>query len=210
MPDLDLRWLRPELQQEYLELRYEVAALRLELALKRLVALLRKTNFDPDQPRDDQGRWTDAGAETALADLVDEIDPTLLQDIAYPGDYHDFVRDHMVDVFRAAGHTVVTEVRLTLPGTPPITARIDILTVSPNGTLSGVEIKTGENPTYTAEQAIVYPHAIGGAGVFSIDQKIRSLGLTPGEPLPPFVITELYAAYPGAKLRLRDLPAEPR
>lgn len=205
VPEAQLQAIRSTLLAQ----KFQIAAERVLLAAERLASLLRKANFDPEQPRDDHGRWTDTGA--SVTDLIDGIDPDeLLQDVAYPGDYHDVVRDHMVEVFRAAGHTVVTEVRLTLPGTPPITARLDILTVSPNGTLSGVEIKTGDNPTYTAEQAIVYPHAIGGAGVFSMDQKIRALGLTPGKPLPPFVITELYAAYPGAKLRLRDLPADPR
>lgn len=194
-----------------LELKCEFAAQRVLLAVRRLAVLYRKAGFNPDEPRDDHGRWTDAGGTNAsIGGLIDNIDlGSLLQEIAYPGDYHDVVRDHMVKVFRSVGHVVVTEVSLTLPGTPPITARLDILTRSPNGTLSGVEIKTGENPTYTAEQAIVYPHAIGGAGVVSLDGKISALGLTPGSRLPPFGITELYAPRPGEPLRLRELPADP-
>lgn len=46
-----------------LNLKCEVAALRFILAVRRLSNLLRKGGFDPDQPRDDRGRWTDAGGD---------------------------------------------------------------------------------------------------------------------------------------------------
>jgi hypothetical protein len=41
--------------------RVELYSLRFELAFLKLEFLLRKANFDPEQPRDDQGRWTDGG-----------------------------------------------------------------------------------------------------------------------------------------------------
>lgn len=40
--------------------RWRDAALKLEASLLRL-RLLEKANFDPDQPRDDRGRWSDQG-----------------------------------------------------------------------------------------------------------------------------------------------------
>ena len=50
-----------------LELRYDIAYIRLLVAdLRRHLAL--KTGFNPDQPRDDHGRWTDAGGGTQVAE----------------------------------------------------------------------------------------------------------------------------------------------
>lgn len=51
-----------EARLSLLDLKCEVAAQRFILAVRRLSNLLRKGGFDPDQPRDDRGRWTDAGA----------------------------------------------------------------------------------------------------------------------------------------------------
>lgn len=106
-----------EVQRAYLSLRHDIAALRCRLALVRCSRLLAsKGGFNPDQPRDENGRWAEVGNDEALSNLVACTDPgSLLPDVAYPGDYRDEVRDHMVKVFRAAGHTVVTEV---LPADP--------------------------------------------------------------------------------------------
>mgnify|MGYP000848348417 CR=1 FL=1 len=51
-----------EARMSILHLKCEVAALRFVLAARRLSKLLLKGGFNPDQPRDDRGRWTDAGA----------------------------------------------------------------------------------------------------------------------------------------------------
>lgn len=51
-----------EARTSLLDIRCEVAALRYMLAARHLANLLRKAGFNPDQPRDDQGRWTDTGA----------------------------------------------------------------------------------------------------------------------------------------------------
>ena len=177
------------------------ATLRIEAATWRLKQALAKANFNPSQPRDNLGKWTPDGNEPSSFEL--------LQTIVYPGDFHDALRDYMVNAFWAAGHVVVTDVSLTLPGVPPVTARLDILMRSPNGTLSGVEVKTGNDPKFTPAQAIVYPHAIGGAGVISFDSKIKALGLTPGEPLRAFGIVQAYSKGPGAKIEPEDLRAEP-
>lgn len=143
-------------------------------------------------------------------DLLSELqDGSLLQDVAYPGDFHDVVRNYFVDGLRKAGHTVETEIGLVLPTVPPVAARIDILARDPNGVLYGLEIKTGNDPTFTPGQRVVYPHAIGGAGVTSFDPRIRSLGLTPGRPLPAFAIRVAYTRGPGERIEIIPLPAEP-
>lgn len=56
------------------DLRCELADLRAEISLVRLLQLL-KVKFDPDQPRDDQGRWTD-GAQ--LQNVITATDFSLV------------------------------------------------------------------------------------------------------------------------------------
>jgi hypothetical protein len=47
---------------EFLRLQWHIAALRFEIKLIKHLLLLRKAGFDPDQSRDEQGRWVDTGA----------------------------------------------------------------------------------------------------------------------------------------------------
>ena len=44
------------------QMRYEVSAIRAELKFRRLIRAIR-AGFNPDQPRDDDGRWTATGAD---------------------------------------------------------------------------------------------------------------------------------------------------
>ena len=81
------------------------------------------------------------------------------------------------------------------------TARLDILCVAPSGILIGLEIKTGDDPTFTDQQMIVYPHAIAGAGVMSPDSKVTAVGRLPNTELPPFPIIIMYAEAPGLPYR---------
>ncbi|MBA4234200.1 MAG: hypothetical protein C0465_26875 [Ralstonia sp.] len=214
MPVYDPVLLRQvsDLRLAHLRLKSEVVWLRFLLAFERCARLALKAGFNPDQPRDDHGRWTDTGSVGAHFDalLQDFEGDIVAEDVAYPGDFHDAVKDYFVKGLRAGGNKVETEVSLVLPGTPPSTARIDILARDPKGVLYGIDIKTGEDPTFTPGQRVVYPHAIGGAGVVSFDSKIRHLGLTPGVPLPAFAISVVYARGPGSPLEVVPLPAEPR
>lgn len=146
-----------------------------------------KAGFNPDQPRDDHGRWTSTGGGAdILPDYLDAL--PLIEPAGYNGRYHDYVVAEVAKDLEAKGYTVITELPLTLPGNPPVTAIIDIMHRSPTGEVRGLEIKTGEDPTFTVRQAIVYPHVIGGAGVISTDYRIGSLILTANAPLPPIPI----------------------
>lgn len=49
-----------EIRTELLRLKWHVAATRFQLAMRKHTLAL-KAGFDPDQPRDELGRWTDAG-----------------------------------------------------------------------------------------------------------------------------------------------------
>ena len=185
--------------------------------------------YNPDQPRvpagnPDGGQWTagdSAGAATSprpqrpggiqvadasstrgiqVADASTSHAPEVMSGAtpaAYPGDFHDQILDEQIDAYRKAGADCVSEVRLQLGS---VTARLDILCRAAAGVVLGVEIKTGEDPDFTLEQRIVYPHTLAGA-ISSPDQKIQSLGVAPGEPLPPFPIFILRADGPGRPYR---------
>jgi hypothetical protein len=49
-----------EIRLEMLRLKSHIAAMRFQIAMRKHAIAL-KAGFDPDQPRDEWGRWTDAG-----------------------------------------------------------------------------------------------------------------------------------------------------
>lgn len=64
------------LRGKVLRLKWLVAATRFEITMHRH-ALALKAGFNPDQPRDEQGRWTDAGGGAiALPEIVVGADDT--------------------------------------------------------------------------------------------------------------------------------------
>lgn len=126
--------------------------------------------------------------------------------IAYQGEFHDFVLNNEFDQMTQRGFRCVKEVRLMFVRQ---TARLDMLCAGPIGVLAGIETKTGDNPTLTPDQAFIYAHTIVGAGVTSPDSKINALGLPPNAPLPPIPIFILYAAGPDQPYRHFDLKPEP-
>lgn len=147
-----------------------------------------KFNFNPDEPRDSRGRWTNEGGGGSP-----EITDARISDAAYPGDFHDQVAQDEIEHYRNTGAVCVSELRLALGA---VTARVDILCRGKTGLLLGVEVKTGQDPQFTANQNVVYDHAILG-GLTSPDPKITQLGFTPNQPLPPIEMFMLYVAGPG-------------
>ncbi len=148
--------------------------------------------FNPHH--DERGLFTTAEGAGAVSPLV--------KPAAYQSDFHDKVLQEQLDRLRNAGNNCVSEVRLTFVGE---TARLDILCVNQSGVLAGVEVKTGDDPDYTDQQKVVYPHAILGFGVTSPDPKISSLGFVPNAPLPPMRLYLLYAPGPGLPYRAFSL-----
>ena len=188
----------------------------------------RKVN--PDQPRvpagnTDGGQWTSGDLSAATAGSTTKQPPGIqvahasdrrghevrtdatsagnnlpIVDAAYQGEYHDFLRDQYADILRAAGNTVVKEVPLTIAGDPPITAEIDILFRTVDGVVYGIEVKTGNDPSFTMPQQIVYPHVEAGGIVVSLDPRITALGLTPGIQLNSIHLVVMRTAGPGASI----------
>jgi hypothetical protein len=137
---------------------------------------------------DERGRFTTADGATAGGDDSQPLH------VAYPGDFHDLVLKLELEQYAKAGARCVSQVSLQFAG---VTARLDALCIAATGLLIGVDVKTGPNSRPTPEQAFLYPHAIGGAGVISPDSKINLLGLPPNAPLPAFPIIIVYVSGPG-------------
>lgn len=56
-------------QRALIDLHYELASLRANIIFARLLRALR-VKFDPNQPRDERGRWTDGAAANDLSDAI--------------------------------------------------------------------------------------------------------------------------------------------
>jgi len=100
--DLQGMGLHGSLRSALLALKWEIAALRVLHAARKVAVLLGKAGFNPDQPRDDQGRWTDTDAGDGVDDAA--YDPRLIL-IGGP----DGGRGRSIDLLDeevAGGHTV--------------------------------------------------------------------------------------------------------
>ena len=192
-----------------------------QLARLRLAGDLMK-DFDPNQPRDERGRWTSDGGSDADGDPREpQADGTAIADqwlslVSTPlrsdnsgidgvteaganSEYHDYLVEHLAQIARDSGGQAVTHV--TLNAVTGDTAIADLI-VKPKGWPLPfiLEVKTGNDPTFTRQQAIVYPLAMIGGHVTSSKKDVTQLGLVPGLPFPPLPVLTVYTHGPGAKM----------
>ena len=193
-----------------------------QVARLRLAGELMK-DFDPNQPRDERGRWTSDGGSDADGDPREpQADGTAIVDqwlslvstarrsentggidgVAEAGansEYHDYLVERLAQITRGSGGQAVTHV--TLNAVTGDTAIADLI-VKPKGWPLPfiLEVKTGNDPTFTRQQAIVYPLAMIGGHVTSSKEDVTQLGLVPGLPFPPLPVLTVYTHGPGAKM----------
>lgn len=150
---------------------------------------LLKAGFNPDEPRDERGRWTAEGGDR---DTEGTIDP---EDVVYHGDYHNYLVQIYAQITRTHGGAAVTSVPLTaLNG---VTAVADLV-VRPHGWPPfAIEIKTGMNPAFTPNQSYVYAQ-LPVPGHLSSSKDLTSVGLPRLGPLPPMRLLLVYTPGPGA------------
>jgi hypothetical protein len=166
--------------------------------------------YDPLQPREpagqsNGGQWTsDLEANSECGAPHPSLTDLNFIDAAYNGGYHDQVVASMAAHFRSLGIPTETEVPLTtIDGN--ITAIADIMIRNPVTQEPFVlEIKTGDDPTFTISQAYIYPLAAIGWHVLSESRKILTLGFFPGKPLPPLSVEAVYAI-PGQEYKVIPL-----
>ena len=78
-----------------------------------------------------------------------------------------------------------------------MTAVADLILYLPGHGTFVVEVKTGNDPSFTPAQRIIYPMLQVGGHVSSSKPDIAVVGLTPGEPLPPLRVLIYWAVSPG-------------
>ena len=123
---------------------------------------------------------------------------------AYQGYYHDEVVELLRRATIAGGGTAITLVPLTaIDGTVAIA---DLIVSVPGYGTFVIEVKTGENPTFTMPQRRIYPMLQVGGHVTSWKITLDTVGLIPGEPLPPLDVYIYWARKPGLPVEVMKLP----
>jgi len=132
--------------------------------------------------------------------------PSGFIEVAYPGTYHDQVRDELAAAINSSGGLAITEVPLDSGW--GFGARIDLLVLDPRVNLLpyGIEVKTGKDPAYSWQQLIIYPMLVLGLGLTTSDKRLKSLGLGPKTKLPPIPIYQYYKPGPNVDGKFEKLP----
>ncbi len=186
---------------------------------------LLKYNFDPDEPRvpagnPDGGQWTNEGDDSANgsgartrtgSEVTNQDIPSSessgIEEVAYQGQRHDQLVGDITNYLRGKGLNVESNVPLTtIDGSTTAVADI-VFRREDTGALCIVEVKTGDDPTFTPSQMRVYALSLVDNHILSNSAKISTFGLTQGQPLPAF---ELYVAWQRAdgKLDVRQIPLQ--
>ena len=106
-----------------------------------------KANFNPAEPRTEPGQWTRASA-SAVSPLV--------QEVQYRGHFHNAVVDDLIEGLNAKGSVAIGHVEVF--GLNGVLAIPDAAS-RPNGWTKPyfIEVKTGDDPSFTPNQRQVYP-----------------------------------------------------
>jgi hypothetical protein len=150
-----------------------------------------KANFNPAELRDVKGKWTRESSRDSSATITD---------IQYRGVFHDALTKDIINRINAAGGVAIPSVPIiTVTGTLAIADAI----VKPLGSAQPyiLEVKTGNDPTFTFNQAIVYPWAVLGDHVTSFNPDVAKVGLSPGLLFPSLDVLVAYAPGPGQPIK---------
>jgi hypothetical protein len=113
------------------------------------------------------------------------LDPVTVTSAAYQGAYHDQLVAQITSGMLGAGVQVVNGPTICLTGASPC-ARPDIFARDPvSGGLMIIEVKTGENPSFTPGQILVYSHLDSPGSLYSASPQLSAFGISPGQSLPP-------------------------
>jgi len=184
--------------------------------------------FDPDELRDQRGRWTtggDSGPDLAndhpqapdhggrfprvrppLGLSGDHLDDAELLDVGLNDKFHDEIRDELAEHLKEDGLIVATEVGFL--DDKGRYARADIVAMKPGDptTLAIVEVKTGLRSHLSYGQSWVYPGFVHGGLLSSFDRKIDAFGIPKGVPLPPSAAIIWYEESPGSPVFRERVP----
>ena len=147
---------------------------------------VKKANFNPAEPRDRIGWWT-TQADSATSPITE---------VQYRGHFHNLVVDDLIRGLNAHGGNAIAHVEVS--GINGVVAIPDGASL-PSGwkTPYFIEVKTGDDPSFTPNQMQVYPLICMGGHATSFDPRISDIGLKPGAPLPPMDIMVVHTLGPG-------------
>jgi hypothetical protein len=128
--------------------------------------------------------------------------------VDFSGGAHGELVDAWMDYFKKQGYPAVKELPIRLVGGTDVYGRLDILAKLPICGICALEMKTGNDPTFTENQRLYIPMLLLGEHVYSTDARIGELGLLPGVPFPPMPVFVLWSK-PG-ELGYRVLRLDPK
>jgi hypothetical protein len=131
--------------------------------------------------------------------------PIPVQD--FSGGFHDVVVDAWVAEFKSRGIPVVEAPAIRVIGADSkVVGFPDMIIQRPGEPIEVVEVKTGSDPPLTPNQRQYLPMLQIGGHIYSLDPRIRALGLTPGVPFSPVRVVILFAPGPGLPYDAFRLP----
>jgi hypothetical protein len=102
----------------------------------------------------------------------------------YQGTYHDQLVAQITSGMLGSGIQAVNGPTICLTCASPC-ARPDIFAKDPvTGALMIIEVKTGENPSFTPGQINVYSHLDAPGSLYSASPQLSAYGIFPGQSLP--------------------------
>jgi hypothetical protein len=113
--------------------------------------------------------------------------------VDFSGGVHGELVDAWMDYFKKQGYPAVKELPIRLVGGMDVYGRLDILAKLPICGICALEMKTGNDPTFTENQRFYIPMLLLGEHVYSTDARIQELGLLPGLPFPPMPVFVIWA-----------------
>jgi hypothetical protein len=148
--------------------------------------------FDPQK----HPRWAAGAPDSQDGRFApkDGENPQII-DVQYRGHYHDQFVDYLVNLQRQFGGVALKSVPLTTVA--GITCVADALIKPIGSPVFILEVKTGNDPSFTFSQALCYPWAVLGDHVTSIKSDVTQLGLTPGLPFPSMNVMVITTKGPG-------------
>jgi len=122
--------------------------------------------------------------QNQTSDACPDCESVTVTAAAYQGAYHDQLVAQLTSGMLGAGIQTVNGPTICLTGASPC-ARPDIFARDPvSGGLMIIEVKTGDNPTFTPGQINVYSHLDAPGSLYSASPQLSAFGIFPGQSLP--------------------------
>ena len=171
--------------------------------------LLKASSDDPNHPGWPAGTSGGRGGKFRPKDQSAAFSnlPVPIPVADFSGGFHDVVVKAWIEHFRKNGIAAVESPALRFIGpNDAVIGYPDMIVRLPGIGLAVIEVKTGNDPPLTPQQAGYIPMLQIGGHIYSRDARVTDLGLAPGVPLPPLPVFILRAPGPGLPYSAHELP----